>query len=275
MNPDINDILYCLAEQRSIDFTGYKIKTLINLLERRIADTKRQSYTDYLKYLQHNAEEPDELISALTVNVSSFFRNPLVFNYLAERILPAIIGKKTNAKETTVRAWSAGCARGEEAYSLAILLNEIIDKQQADITPLIFATDIDKKSLNMALKATYHFDSIKNIPYGLLKEYFYAEKESFRLKENLANFVNFSTHDLLDTRTHVPPVSVFGNFDLVFCRNVLIYFESQYQHIIYKKLYNSIALNGFLILGETEFLPSKYAEYFTSFDDLHIYQKRG
>jgi len=275
MNPNINDILYCLAEQRSIDFTGYNIKSLQQLLDRRIAATKRRSYADYLNYLQLNDEEPDKLISALTINVSNFFRNPLVFNYLQERILPGIVTKKIKAGETTIRAWSAGCALGEEAYSLAIMLNEIIEINKAEITPVIFASDIDRRALKRALECTYEFDSIKNIQYGLLKKYFSIERESFRLRKTIANLVNFSNHDLLDKKTRFPPESVFGNFDLVFCRNVLIYFKSQSQKKIFKKLYSSLAHDGFLILGEAETMPSDYAQHFTGMDDLHIYQKQG
>ncbi len=273
MRHDIDNILNCLAAQKSIDFSGYNVESLVQLLDKRIAYTNKQSYKDYLAYLQQNAEEPDKLISALTINVSEFFRNPVVFDYLAEKIIPGIIQHKCTAQETTVRAWSAGCAAGEEAYSLAILLNNIIEKTQSDITPRVFATDIDRKILQKAAEATYHFNSIKNIQYKLLKKYFLAGKETFRLKEYVANIVSFSCHDLLDKRTLVPPESVFGNFDLVFCRNVLIYFKSEYQDIIFNKLYSSLALNGFLILGEAELLPSRYAKYCTSLSDLHIYHR--
>lgn len=236
MNQEISNILDCLAEQRAIDFMGYNVQSLKKLLDNRITATNRKGYKDYLEYLQRNAGEPDELISALTINVSKFFRNPVVFNYLAERILPRITEQKNRDKETTIRAWSAGCARGEEAYSLAILLNEIIRKEEIDLTSIIFATDIDRKLLNTIHVIKFSFDSIENVQYGLLKKYFSKEKETFLLREDIKNLVSFSFHDLLDKKTLVPPESVFGNFDLVFCRNVLIYFKSQFQDIIFKKI---------------------------------------
>ena len=275
MNQDISNILDYIERSKSIHLNGYKSKFLIELLDKRITDTGRKSYQSYLKYLQQNDEEPDKLIHALTIQHSEFFRNPVVYNYLSEKILPSIIQQKITLKEPTIRAWSAGCAHGEEAYSLSILINEIAEKKKADIVPRIFATDIEKSALARAKEAIYHRDTIENIPYGLVEKHFSKEENYFRIKENISRCVSFSLHDLLDKRTSVPPASVFGNFDLVFCRNVLIYFKSHFQELICKKLYSSLALDGFLILGETESIPSNFGNHFISIADHHIFQKQG
>jgi chemotaxis methyl-accepting protein methylase len=138
----------------------------------------------------------------------------------------------------------------------------------------IFATDLEKKNLQQARKAVYPASSMEEVKLGILKKYFKPEAESYRLLPGIRNLVNFSVYDLLDAGNFAPPESVFGDFDIILCRNVLIYYQPDYQAKIFYKLHRSLSPGGYLVLGETESLPEAYAG---KFRELHriarIYQK--
>ena len=233
-----------------------------------------ESSNDYLHYLKENSDELDHLIDALTINVSRFFRDTLTFEYIADRILPAIFHEKKKAADGSIRVWSAGCAKGEEPFSIAILIQELLDKEGLKSKTSIFATDIDSKILEKAQKEAYPFDSIKSMKYRLLKKYFTSEGEAFQLMPIIRNLVSFSVYDILDKKSYAPPDSIFGGFDMVFCRNVLIYFDTEHQDKIFEKLYRSLTQNGYLILGEAEIPSTKYQRRFRKVNECcHIYQK--
>lgn len=243
-------------------------------INKRLLETDTGSFNEYYNYLVNNQVEEDELIDALTINVSKFFRNPFVFEFISEKLVPRLIFGKLKKKEKYLRIWSAGCASGEEPYSLAIIFNEFLEKENLELDLRIFATDIDKKSLKSAKEGVYNFESIKEVKYGLLSKYFIQENSSFKIVSKIKNMVNFSFYDLLEKKSYAPPESIFGNFDLVFCRNVLIYFNLEYQEKIFEKLHHSLAPNGYLILGEAEMVFKRYQRYFTGLSEfLKIFQK--
>ena len=127
-----------------------------------------RSYNDYFNYLQENPDELDNLLDVLTINVSRFFRDTLTFEYIADRVLPAIVYEKKKAADHSIRVWSAGCAKErEEPYSIAILIHELFEKEALKTNIRIFATDIDGKILKEAQKAAYSFESIKGVKYRL------------------------------------------------------------------------------------------------------------
>lgn len=275
MNNDLKRILNYLNKIRGFDFSGYRIPMIERRAKQRFPSTKCSNYTDYLQYLKNNPDELDNLIDVLTINVSRFFRDTLMFEYFADRILPAVIRQKNETGDQTLRIWSSGCAMGEEPYSIAILIKEFFKKDALDININLFATDIDAKILKKAKKASYSFESIKNVKYRLLKKYYVSKGKSFQLIPEIRDLVSFSVYDILDKKTSTPPESVFGDFDLVFCRNVLIYFDDEYQDQIFKKLYRSLSKPGYLVLGEAEIPSRKYQRYFQRVNECcHIYQKR-
>ena len=275
MNNDLKLILDYLNEQRSFDFSGYRTPMIERRVKQRFPSIKCSNYTDYLQYLKDKPDELDNLIDVLTINVSRFFRDTLMFEYFADRILPAVIHQKNKTGDRTLRIWSSGCAMGEEPYSIAILIKEFFKKDALDININLFATDIDDKILKKAKKASYPFESIKNVKYRLLKRYYVSKGKSFQLIPEIRDMVSFSVYDILDRKTSAPPESVFGDFDLVFCRNVLIYFDDEYQDQIFKKLYHSLSKFGYLVLGEAEIPSRRYQRYFQRVNECcHIYQKR-
>jgi chemotaxis protein methyltransferase CheR len=271
----LTPILNYLLEKRGFDFSGYHPAMLARRIGRRLTATRCKDFGEYLSCLQENADELDHLIDVITINVSRFFRDPLTFELIADRILPAMVREKTRARDHSLRVWSAGCARGEEPYSLAILIDELLRKEEVAMNLHLFATDIDCGALADAGKALYTLSSVENIKHLLLMKYFTPAGTSFRLTPEIKKMVTFSLYDMLDKTRAVPPESVFGAFDLVFCRNLLIYFNTEYQDIILEKLYHSLANHGYLILGEAEAPTMAYRRHFSRiFDFSPIYRKR-
>jgi len=271
----LTPILDYLLEKRGFDFSGYHPAMLARRIGQRLAATSCKDFSAYLSCLQRNADELDRLLDVITINVSRFFRDTLTFELIADRILPEIIREKTQSRDQSLRVWSAGCARGEEPYSLAILIHELLRKKEVALNLHLFATDIDCGALADAGKALYPLSSVENIKHRLLTKYFTAEGTSFRLMPEIKKRVTFSPYDMLDKKHGVPPESVFGNFDLVLCRNLLIYFNIEYQETIFEKLYHSLAKNGILLLGEAEAPTTMYRHHFSRvFDFSPIYRKR-
>lgn len=249
---ELKSILKFLNDQRGFNFNGYRIPMLQRRLQKRVFATKSTSLQNYYEFLRENPTEMDNLIDVFTINVSHFFRNSLSFEYITKIIIPALVWDKEKENDNSLRLWSASCSFGEEPYSMAIILNEFFRKEDISIKLNIFATDIDKKALNRASEGYYNFESIKKVKYGIFEKHFTKEGDRFKLDPEIMKMVKFSFHDLLDKNRLVPPDSIFGSFDMVLCRNVLIYFEPEYQKIIFNKLYKSLNPKGYLVLGEAE-----------------------
>lgn len=248
----LKKILTLLKEQRCCDFSGYRMSMLERRIQKRVYSTKNKNLDDYFEYLELHPNELENLFDVLTINVSSFFRNSLAFEFISKIIIPELYLDKTKEKDNSLRIWSAGCSFGEEPYSMAILINEFLEKEESLIQSTIFATDIDKKALKRASLGSYDVNSISEVKHGLLNKYFSKGGDNYKIDSQIKNKVQFSFYDLLDKNHLVPPDSIFGGFDIVLCRNVLIYFEPEYQKIIFNKLYKSLNKNGTLILGEAE-----------------------
>jgi chemotaxis protein methyltransferase CheR len=274
MNNDLKRILNYLKEKRGFDFSGYRTSMVERRVQERFPSTKCKNYSDYLNYLHEKPAELDKLLDVLTINVSRFFRDTLTFEYIADRVLPAIVREKQGAQDRSLRVWSAGCSMGEEPYSMAILIHELFEKEALDNQIQIFATDIDATILKKAKKAVYPFEGIKSVKYRLLKKYFVSKGKLFQLLPEIKDLVSFSAYDLLDKKSYAPPESIFGSFDMLFCRNVLIYFDTKHQDQIFDKLYRSLSKDGYLVLGEAEIPSSKYQRRFRKVNECcHIYQK--
>ena len=274
MDKDLEKILDYLKRKRGFDFSGYRPPMLERRVEKRLRPTKSDGFPEYLKYLKNRPEEFDELVDVLTINVSRFFRNTLAFDYIADIILPAIVSEKKGSPDHSLRVWSAGCATGEEPYSIAILIRELQRKEKLDLATNIFATDIDERVLKRARRALYPYESIKSMKYRLLKRYFEPKRKRFQLTPNIQKMVDFSVFDMIGKKGYAPPESVFGNFDMIFCKNVLIYFSTRHQDRIFDKLYRALAKGGYLVLGRAEIPTGEYQNRFRKVSDCGpIYQK--
>ena len=270
----LEKILKYLNEKRGFDFSGYRAPLIERRAEKRLSASKCKDYDEYLHFIREHPDELDSLVDVLTINVSQFFRDSLSFEYIAERILPLIVHEKKNSAVHCLRIWSTGCSMGEEPYTVAILINEIFEKENLNLNLNIFATDIDSRALKKAKEAVYSFESIKDVKYRLLTKYFKTQGESFRLIPEIKDVVTFAFYNMLDKKSYAPPESIYGDFDMVFCRNVLIYFNTEYQDLIFDKLYRSLARHGYLVLGEAEKPSMKFQTHFKNVNECcHIYQK--
>ncbi len=231
----------------SHEFCQYRRGAVIRRLDRRLQRTGSGNYLEYMRFLDNNPGEYTILIDYLTIHVSSFFRNAAAFEQVAGLVLPQLIAAKKKSGQNNLNFWSAACALGEEPYSIAIMLLESLgdDLQGFDVT--IHATDISRHALDRARLGTYK--NRQGITDSLLGRYFTCCSESYRLKQKVRRMVSFSCFDLISAKN--PQII---NADCIFCCNVLIYMQRQLQERALNTLYNSLAVPGYLILGETETL---------------------
>ena len=266
----IDELLEVVQKSTGMDLAGYRTP----MLSRRLSERLERMGLDadqYISLCRHDATECAELVNTIAVHVSSFFRNPVVFEILAQSILPQLIEKTHGA----LRVWSAGCAAGEEAYSVAILIKEALKRNPGtEMHPLIFATDIDRDILAKAERAVYTRESLKDTKLGWVDAWFSSLGAEFKLCDDVKTMAHFSVDDLLSPQTGVPVESIYGSFDLILCRNVLIYFSVQHQEQVLKKLYDALAHGGVLVLGNSETLVGDLKSRFRTLDAKNrIYQK--
>lgn len=252
--PSVEDVLEYIRLSRNVDFSGFHKSLPERNINERIQELKLCSIKDYLTYLKNNPDEVDILINDLVVKFSLFFRNPLVFELLKHDILPKLLSEKKDYRE--LRIWCAGCSSGEEPYSIAIILNELMKHEAQPFTSFIFATDVSQPIMAASSKGIYPEESLENVGLGLLNTYFTRDsKGKYLLDDNIKKMVHFSIDDLTSDQRFAPPESVFGGFDLILCRNVLIYYDKEIQNRIVKKLFKALDNRGHLILGSCEHLP--------------------
>ena len=229
------------------DFREYKRGTVTRRLERRLRATGARTYLDYMRFLDAHPEEYQRLANELTIKVSGFFRNPYAFQQVTKLVLPELVSDKRNRGERGLRFWSTACACGEEPYSIAIMLSEYLGHRLPDFDISTQATDISRQALREAQAGVYSSKDIEGLPSPVLGSYFTHHGESYVVRADIRQMVNFSYFDLASTTK-----SPFLNLDCIFCCNVLIYLQTQLQERVLNMLYDSLAAPGYLILGEAE-----------------------
>lgn len=264
----LNKILQHLKAKRSLDFSAYKIDTLKRRIEQRFPLTQTTSYKDYFDYLQSRDKEIDALIESITIKVSHFFRDPIVFDVLYSFILPHVI-KQGGA----VRVWCAGCATGEEAYSMAIMLKELQEKKDGNTEISIYATDIDIKAIEKAQSGVYSDKVIQEVKKKYLDKYFTKKGQDYEVADEIKAIVDFGYHDLVHGGS--PAHGIFADYNIILCRNVLIYFQLELQERVIKNFARILKPEGILVLGEAESISLSCAEDFEdAFPETKIYKKR-
>ena len=262
--PDTFDrLLTRLARRTGVDFHAYKEATLRRRLARRMVATHCASLEEYEPLLDRHPEELDSLFQDVLISVTAFYRDTTAFETLHKKLVERLAGK---APGDEIRVWVAGCATGEEAYSLAILLNEILGHELIHYRLQLFATDIDMRALAIARKGRYDRGALKGLPGELVERYFHEIGDVFVVNKALREQVIFARQDL----TQDPP---FLRLDLLTCRNVLIYLRSSAQKQIIKRFHYALAANGLLLLGKSESLPD--ASFFTTCESqAKLYRRR-
>lgn len=206
----------------------------------------------YLKALKQDVAERALLLDSLHVSFSEFFRNPLTFAVLERVVLPELIQRARHANRPRLRIWSMACASGQEVYSLAMLLEEILELQQADVQYQLFGTDVNETEIEAARQGWFPKSALGNMTSRRLDRWFTEENEGFRIKDSLRKHLHFSVFDLNSDQLQSPSESIFGDFDLVFCANILFYYQADSQDRILKKATSVLTSGGYLVTGETE-----------------------
>lgn len=243
---------------RGLDCEQYKEAYLKRRIGVRLRATGAGGYLDYVRILRRDPEEYAMLLNELTINVTQFFRDPDVYGRLADFVIPELLESKKSAGRRSIRVWSAGCASGEEPYSVAILLAEALGTEGGDWNVRITGSDLDDGSLEAAKAARY--EKVE-MPDGIATEgYFEVERPGngtgYRVIEEVRRRVKFERENLLDARER-------RHFDLVLCRNVLIYFAREVQSRVVRSLAASMQKDGFLVLGKSETLGLEAGRMFT------------
>lgn len=253
----LDEILHHVRLGSGVDLSGYRRTMLRRRLQHRLSSLGLPSESAYLRLLQDDPEEIERFLKLVSINVSEFFRDPVVFDVLADQILPDLIARKRAHSQREFRVWCAGCASGEEVYSVAIMLRSLVGSDAPEWRFFLFGSDIDERALAVAAEGCYPPDRVMNVRLGLLKKWFEPSGEDYRLTKAIRTMVSFSREDLLSKERSVPRESVFSGFDLVFCRNVLIYFTSDQQRPVISRLSAALQPGGVLVLGRSEDIDVK------------------
>jgi len=229
------------------DFREYKRGMVTRRLERRLRVAGARTYLEYMWFLDAHPEEYQRLAEDLTIKTSGFFRSSYTFLQVACLVLPELVVHKRMQDERQLRIWSTACARGEEPYSIAILLADFLGNRLPEFEISIYASDINRQALSEAREGIYSPKEVENLPPATLKSYFTSNNEGYLVNSNIRQMVSFSYFDLVSTNP--PP---FANLDCVFCCNILIYLQRQLQKKVLSIVYDSLATPGYLVLGEVE-----------------------
>ncbi len=236
-------LLVYLKDARAFDFTGYKRPSLLRRVRHRMQGVGFDSFDGYQDYLEANPDEFVALFNTILINVTSFFRDRDSWEHLSNGIIPALL----EASDREVRVWSAGCASGQEAYSLAMVLTEAMGLEQFRDRVKIYATDVDEEALAYARAATYNEREMSSVPAELRQKYFETGPQGAVFRQDLRRSVIFGRNDL----TRDAPIS---RIDLLTCRNTLMYFNAETQSRILSRLAFALKPEGTLLLGKAEML---------------------
>lgn len=260
-------VLAQVRERSGIDFSLYKRPTILRCLQRRMVATDIHHLSDYASYLTQHPEEYARLIASFLINVTEFFRDPELFAALRNVALPDLIAQ-ARRRGNELRIWSAGCATGEEAYSLAILVAEALGEELERFSIQIFATDLDEEAIAFARRGVFSASGLASVPDVLRARYFTGHDGAYEVTPRIRSLVTFGQHDLGQR-------APFPRIDLVLCRNVLMYFTTALQRRTLHLFAFALRDGGYLALGKAE-TAKPLAAYFTPINDhVKLYRRHG
>lgn len=239
----LSKVLNVMHQQTGCDFQHYKLPTIMRRLTRRLAFLKLNSVDEYLNYITDNVNEGKIFCKDLLIGVTRFFRDKDAFDALRDKVLRPIVNSKNEFE--TIKIWVTACSTGEEVYSIAMLINEIVEQSEKKIDIKLFGTDLDISHIDKASKGEYPEYINKEVPAEFLEKYFIKKDNGYTVSPDLRKQVVFAKHNVITD----PP---FIKNDLISCRNMLIYMNTQLQKIILSKFSFGLNSNGFLFLGSSE-----------------------
>jgi two-component system CheB/CheR fusion protein len=254
--PGLEALLEFLKEDRGFDFSGYKRSTLQRRIEKRMQEVHCDSYEQYTEYLEVNPDEYGRLFNTILINVTAFFRDAETWEHLRDQALPALLERRS--ADAPIRVWSAACSSGQEAYTAAILLCELLGEAAFRERVKIYATDVDDDALEQARAAVYSPKAFEDLAEDLRDRYFEPVNGNFQFRPDLRRTVIFGRNDLVQDA----PIS---RVDLLLCRNTLMYFNAEAQAEMLRRFHFGLAADGILLLGRSETLI-RHGELFEPID---------
>lgn len=262
----IGAIFQSLRRTTGVDFTQYRQTTILRRIHRRMVVHKIDKIDEYVKFVQANPAETKALYQDMLINVTSFFRNPQLFEALKTQVFPAIL--KSKSSDQAIRIWTPGCASGEETYSLAIALLEFLGSRATRFPIQLFGTDVSEPAIVKARSGQYPENIQGDVSAERLRRFFVKGENMYRISKNIRDMCIFAQHNVLDD----PP---FSQMDIISCRNLLIYLEPPAQSRIISLFHYALRFGGFLILGGSEGIGTT-SHLFTNEDrSLKIFSKKG
>ncbi len=241
----LDALLEFIKESRGFDFTGYKRSSIQRRVAKRMAAVGTESYDEYLDFLQLHSDEFAELFNTLLINVTSFFRDPQTWEYMATTIVPQLVAARSAS--APIRIWCAGCASGEEPYTVAMVFARVLGDTGFRDRVKIYATDVDEHSLEQARLGAYLPRQIEDVPHDALERFFERTDQRYVFRKDLRRCVIFGRNDLIQDA----PIS---RIDLLVCRNTLMYFTAEAQAQILRRFHFALDDSGVLLLGKSEML---------------------
>jgi len=276
-SPDIDefaDIFDLMSKKYRMSISRYDHPYLMSTLEKRLKALSIDSIKKYSDFISNNEGETKKLFDSLLNNHSKFFRNTLTFSLLGHWVLPLIVEEKERSRNKEIRIWSAGCAAGQEAYSIAILLDRILSTREQQIPYRIFATDISEAYLTRAKNGSYSLKDVENVQLKYLNRYFTIDNKKYLISPQLKKHIDFSFYDLFDKRSVCPPVSIYGEFDIVVLSNVLYYYRPEMQQRIINKILKCLSDGKYLVTGKTEkSIIEETGLFYTVAEPISVYKK--
>jgi len=252
MKETSNTITELLLKTQGIDLSKYEGTFLNKSVQKRMSETFCQSEDAYYTYLEQSHIESEIFLNSLQISYTEFFRNTLTFAVLEKLLIPSIVLSKAKSNRNEIRIWSAACAAGQETYSLAMLFKEYSTFHDEKINFRIFATDQSEIQIEEAKSGEYPESALNSLNLRRVNQWFTKQGDIYCVEPGIKEHIEFSVFDLLSDQFSCPPTSIFGDFDLIVCANLLFYYKPEYQQKIIQKAINCLSENGYLITGETE-----------------------
>jgi len=264
---NLDKLIAKINAERGLDLGNYRRQYLERRLAARLRTLGLHSYRQYSDHLDRDPAEYAALIDALTINVTEFYRDKTVFDIFRTEIVPIMIEAKLGTRHRMIRVWSAGCATGEEPYSITMSFLDALGDRQREFLLTVLATDLDPAALAKARRGEYPVDKARTIPAEHQVRYLEMHGETFSMRPEVTSHVKFRQMNLFSER----PMNVV---DVIFCRNVFIYFSREQQAQVLEHFWGALARGGFLVLGRSEKLAPCVSSKFELYNGRErIYRK--
>lgn len=260
-------ILSIVKTQEGVTFKEYRESTLIRRMEKRMLVHQIDNLMKYYEFVRHNSDEVSALYSDFLIGVTRFFRDEKVFEYLEKEIIPRVITLEPDDTKKIIRIWIVACSTGEEAYSIAMLLAEYLEKNNINRDFKIFASDVDKNAIRFASEGLYGKSIIADVPTNYLYKYFNEEGDNYRVHTNIKDKILFAYQDVLSD----PP---FIRMDLISCRNLLIYLKPKSQRKVMTNFHFALNEQGVMLLGPSESLGTMSPAFDTIHKKFNFFNKK-